>query len=245
MATKTFGGIKYSNGSVPSALLAEIEPKGKHGSSNQAHAFLRRDAADAWNRAAAEVKAETGITLTVRGWNRTLAEQEKYFFERYERRAFPYSGPFNDVRWYKGRRYVRMRGAAAAIPGNSNHGWGLAVDIEDFGSVGQWNNPRYLKAWPILRKHGWTETEGRGRIQEPWHKVYDPAQDRGKTESDVRVTTARVNMRETPNGRVIGTLPKGFRFRVKRGVSRSAGGYVWIQSRAGKWIAAKYTKKKG
>lgn len=177
MATKTFGGITYSNGKVPSALLAELEPKGKHGLSNSARAYLRRDAAASWNRAVAEVKAKTGIVLTVRGWNRSLADQEKYFYQRYTTtRLFD-----RPRKWWNGRYwYLKPGYAAAAAPGYSNHGWALAVDIEDFGAVGQWNHPRYLKAWPILKKHGWTETEGRGSIQEPWHKVYDPSKDQGK-----------------------------------------------------------------
>lgn len=164
----TYAGHTYTNGNVPAAILAPLD--------GQPHALLRRDAADAWNRGIADVKARTGIVLRVRGWNRTIAEQDRFFFERYEPRAIG-SGPFGDVRWYKGRRYVRVRGAAAAIPGTSNHGWGLAVDVEDFGNVGQFGYPRRAQTIDILKRHGWTDDEGRGVIQEPWHLVYDPARD--------------------------------------------------------------------
>lgn len=164
----TYAGITYANGAVPASILAPLD--------GQPHAQLRRDAADAWNRGVAEVSAKTGIELTVRGWNRTLAEQERFFHERYDPQPAS-SGPFGDVRWYKGVRYARMRGAAAAIPGTSNHGWGLAVDVEDYGNVGQFAYPRRARTIDILKRHGWTDDEGRGVIQEPWHLVYDPARD--------------------------------------------------------------------
>jgi hypothetical protein len=170
VVTMTFAGLSYSNGSVPSALLAPLE--------GQSGAYLRRDAAAAWNRARDEVREKTGIVLTVRGWNRSLSEQIRFFTERYEPRDWPYTGPFNDVRHWNGRRYVRMRGGSVAIPGTSNHGWGLAVDVVDFGGIGEWNYPRRRAAWPILAKHGWTDTEGRQSwVDEPWHIVYSPGAD--------------------------------------------------------------------
>lgn len=162
----TFAGKTYSNGSVPKSLLAPLDGE------NYGRAELRRDAAESWNRARAEVKAKTGITLTVRGWNRSLAEQEQFFFERYRRQA---SGGI-DARWYKGVRYARFTGAPAAIPGTSNHGWGTTVDVNDFGAYGTRGNARRDKAMPILRQHGWTDDEGQS-IAEPWHLEYVPAKD--------------------------------------------------------------------
>lgn len=165
----TFAGLTYTNGNVPASILAPLDGE------NYGDATLRRDAAESWNRARADVKARTGIVLTVRGWNRTLAEQERFFFERYSRQATG-DGPFGDVRWYKGARYVRVTGAPAAIPGTSNHGWGLAVDIDDFGAYRTTGNARSTKATPILERHGWTDNEG-SSIGEPWHRVYNPASD--------------------------------------------------------------------
>jgi hypothetical protein len=163
----TYKGHTYSNGNVPKALLRPLDGE------NYGQAELRLDAADSWNRARAEVKAKTGITLTVRGWNRSLAEQERFFFERYRANA---SSPWGDYRWYKGVRYGRVTGAPAAIPGTSNHGWGMAVDIDDFGAYGTTGNARSAKATPILERHGWTDDEG-SSIGEPWHRVYSPAKD--------------------------------------------------------------------
>lgn len=174
----TYKGHTYTNGNVPKALLAPLDGE------NYGDAVLRLDAADSWNRARAEVKAKTGIVLTVRGWNRSLAEQERFFFERYSRQASG-GGRFGDVRWYKGVRYVRTSGAPAAIPGTSNHGWGLAVDIDDFGAYRTAGNARSRLANPILEKHGWTDDEG-SSIGEPWHRVYKPERD---TQKNAKPTT--------------------------------------------------------
>jgi LAS superfamily LD-carboxypeptidase LdcB len=199
----TFAGKTYTNGNVPASLLAPLDGE------NYGKAELRRDAAESWNRARAEVKAKTGIVLTVRGWNRSLAEQERFFFERYSRQASG-NGPFGDVRWYKGARYVRTSGAPAAIPGNSNHGWGVAVDVDDFGAYRTTGNARSRLATPILEKHGWTDDEGRS-IGEPWHRVYKPERDTQKnakpTQEDDDMSAAAENnikkILDIVDGRVI------------------------------------------
>lgn len=130
------------------------------------------------------------------------------------------------------------------MPGYSNHGLGLAIDVSNFGGVGQFNNARRRKLIGILKKHGWTEVEGR-RVNEPWHLVYDPSQDDGKTssKSHTRVTTAPVRLRETPNGDVERVLEEGFRFSVRNGVSKKVNGIWWVQTTGKNWIASDYTKK--
>jgi hypothetical protein len=156
----------YANGEVPPHLLATLD--------GQPEASLRADAAAAWNRARAAVKARTGITLRVRGWNRTRAEQVTFYLQRHR---LARKGERVCCRW-QGRGYVFTGTAHAAPPGTSNHGWGLAVDVEDYGGVGRFDHPRRVATFPILAEHGWTDTEGRGPIREPWHLVYDPARDR-------------------------------------------------------------------
>lgn len=180
MTTKTFQGVTYTNGNVPASLLRPLD--------GQPEAFLRLDAAGSWNRARPEVLAKTGILLTVRGWNRTYAEQVTFYLQRHRKAR---AGESICCYW-NGVPYHFIGTAHAAPPGTSNHGWGLAVDIVDFGSVGQWNNPRYRAAWPVLAEHGWTETEGRGSIQEPWHKVYDSSRDQHK--NDKPITTPEDEM---------------------------------------------------
>lgn len=178
MPTKTFQGVTYTNGNAPTSILAPLD--GDNWGAEPA--YLRKDAAAAYNRARAEVLAKTGIVLSVRGWNRTLAEQEQFFHERYvkglasaDQRYHVHAGV---GAWYG----LRAGHAAAAIPGDSNHGWAIAIDVDDFGTVGNFNHPRRVAAIAILKRHGWTDDEGRSRIQEPWHLVYDPARDQHRGE---------------------------------------------------------------
>lgn len=178
MSTRKFNGTTYSNGRAPSSILAPLEPRGRHGNSGTAEAYLRSDAAASWNRAIKEVKRKTGIDLRVRGWNRSRAEQDRFWNQRM---TTSYISGRPRIFW-NGRWWYRRPGyAAVAPPGTSNHGWGTTVDVIDFGGVGQWNHPRRVKAMPILKKHGWTDDEGRqAHVQEPWHIEYVPSKDRAK-----------------------------------------------------------------
>jgi len=182
VTTNTYAGHTYGNGETPAAILANLE--GSQGVNRTETAQLRLDAAASWNRAAADVKARTGLEVWVRGWNRTYMEQVTFYLERHTPAA---AGDRVCCRW-NGRGYRFTGTAHAAPPGTSNHGWGLAVDVVDFGGVGQWNHPRRVAAFPILAEHGWTDTEGRSAIQEPWHLVYDPARDRHANQAAQKTT---------------------------------------------------------
>ncbi|MDR7385197.1 M15 family metallopeptidase [Promicromonospora iranensis] len=166
----TYAGKTYTNGNVPASILAPLD------GDNYGNAVLRLDAAESYNRARAEVKAKTGVVLTVRGWNRSYAEQVTFYLQRHRR-----AGAGDRVCCYwNGVPYVFTGTAHAAPPGTSNHGWGLAVDVVDFGGVGNFSHPRRVASIAILKKHGWTDDEGRGSIREPWHLVYNPAKDTQK-----------------------------------------------------------------
>ena len=91
------------NGQMSSGLLVSV-------GGGQA---LRADAAAAWLAVVAEVSARFGITLRLTDSYRPYAVQVRIFNERYDP-ASSGSGPFGDVRWWGGVRYVRMRGASAA-----------------------------------------------------------------------------------------------------------------------------------
>src|ERR687888_582450 len=88
-----------SNGNLPDSALAPI-PGGR----------LRRDAAAAWNAMNAESERRYGVTL------RPL-------------------GPLSSYRTFAQQQQLRSQWCAAgkcgnaAIPGTSNHGLGLAVDV--------------------------------------------------------------------------------------------------------------------
>lgn len=70
---------------------------------------------------------------------RTEAEQTAIFLSRY-RPQLAGSGPYGDVRWWNGTRYVRHSGlGTVAQPGSSNHeiqGTTAAVDVADSGGAG-------------------------------------------------------------------------------------------------------------
>lgn len=90
---------------------------------------------------------------------RPLATQEAIFVRRY--RTVPVWVP--TARKWNGQWWVKKRGEdAAAVPGTSNHGWGLAVDVDECSSE---NTPacRWLKAF--AKGYGWS-----AEIQsEAWH----------------------------------------------------------------------------
>lgn len=76
-------------------------------------------------------------------------------------------GPISSYRTYAEQEQVwtvyQNGGNLAAVPGTSNHGWGLAVDIPN----------AWEQAW--MREHGahygWEKTEA---FSEPWHFTYVP-----------------------------------------------------------------------
>ena len=95
--------MAYSNGRLPQSALAPITR-----AANGEQAYLRKDAAKAFNAMNAESEHKYGVTLrasSARTAYRTYAEQE-YFWNLYKR-----------------------GGNLAAYPGTSNHGLGLAIDL--------------------------------------------------------------------------------------------------------------------
>lgn len=172
----SYKGVTYPNGQVPKKFLKALD--GDNHAVKGDPAVLREDAANSWNAARAAVLAKTGIVLTVRGWMRSLADQEKFFFQRYKKNAY---SPWGDYRYYKGVRYGRVTGAPAAIPGTSNHGLGTTVDVNDFGAFGTDGNYRRAATIAILREYGWDTTEG-DSIDEPWHLQYKDSQNKHKND---------------------------------------------------------------
>lgn len=240
MSTQTFKGYTYENGEVPSILLARLDGE------NYGDAFLRLDAAESWNRARADVLRQTGLVLTVRGWMRSEAEQEQFFHERYKANK---TSPFSDYRYHvhngAGAWYGRTNGAAAAIPGTSNHGWGTTVDVVDFGGVGEFDNPRRVKAIEILKRHGWDDTEGRS-VKEPWHLMYIPSQDTHPKPPRTfhrRYATSLLPVYTTPGNGVERVLPVGSALSVVDGSGRKVGDEWYAQTTTGNWVLSKNTSR--
>jgi hypothetical protein len=128
-----------SNGKVADELLAEI-PGGR----------LLAPAAAAWNRMVAAARAD-GVQLEAGSTYRDLQTQVGLFIERHTLTETP--GQPTSV--WLGTTYWLIPGQAeAAVPGNSNHGWGLAVDVRfvDYANRLMWlvnNADRFGWSWEL------------------------------------------------------------------------------------------------
>jgi hypothetical protein len=104
---------------------------------------LRCDAAAAWKAMSAAFAADNGGPICITDSYRTYASQ---------------------VRLYG------QKPALAAVPGTSNHGWGLAVDL--CGGIEQFGTPAFRWMTANAGRFGWLHPEwadpGNGR-EEPWH----------------------------------------------------------------------------
>lgn len=97
----------------------------------------------------ADLRAKFGVHLVLDPSKgiRTEAEQTAIFLSRYRAQRVG-SGPFGDVRWWNGTRYVRYSGlGTVAAPRTSNHeiqGTTAAVDVADSGGagIGTWGSER-------------------------------------------------------------------------------------------------------
>lgn len=142
--------------------------------------YLEPYAAASWDRVAREVQRTYGWLPVLTDSARPLAEQKRIFLDRYDQQAVG-SGYYGDVRRWEGRRYVRRRyrrsdgapAAAAAVPGTSRHGLGLAVDCTGLGGF---TGTRYRQLMAVQAKHGWSNAVGR-TINEAWHQEYTRAND--------------------------------------------------------------------
>lgn len=142
---------------------------------------LRSDAAVAFDNA----NKAFGKDVILTGAWRSYETQERLFRERYQLGGW---SPVGDYRTWNGRVWARVRGAAAAVPGTSNHGGGVAFDAKTrrdssdpshskavvFTSWNDRDRTGWLKA---AREFGWRDDEGR-RVGELWHITYYPHLDK-------------------------------------------------------------------
>lgn len=152
--------MAHPNGQIPLSELTKLSVGG-HLLAISATAFeeLRRRAALAGHI----------VTITsIADAYRTIAQQTTVFLARYRVQATGI-GPYGDVRHWAGVRYVRHVGAAAAVPGTSNHGRAVTVDIRNLTSF---TSDLYLWMLANAPALGWSNTEGRS-VGEPWHWVHD------------------------------------------------------------------------
>lgn len=150
----------FQNGRIPDASLVGIT--GKSG------ARLLSGAAAAWEALRAAVFRAHGWYPVPTGPSdayRQYTVQETLFRTRYTP-TYLAGRPikvWNGVRWY-----LRPGQATAAVPGTSNHGQGIAVDVTGLGGF---TSSRYKDFAGVAQPFGWSNVEGRS-IGEPWHWVY-------------------------------------------------------------------------
>lgn len=131
-----------------------------------------------------------------------------------------------DAQWF----FWRNQPPAAAVPGTSNHGWAIAVDVLT----------RRAAAWVIKhgRRFGWSWDEGR-RVGEWWHfryvGGYKPAKDplRPLTATERRwvreLDKLRGERRDVPRRRVLVRELTRQRKRIWKAATGEAGG--WTKAR--------------
>lgn len=157
---------------------------------------LRKDAAAAWN--APGGPADAGL--------RPGGSMSSY--RTYDEQVYLYD------------LYLHHGGSLAAIPGTSNHGWGIAIDCPN----------AWEQAW--LRDHGakfgWRKTEA---FSEPWHWNFvggvgpfpPPFVSLEKGDKGPRVlhyTRRLAYIRRPHGGRYLHRAPARFGWRVARAVTR-------------------------
>lgn len=147
---------------------------------------LRKDAAAAWNAMHADIKKKTGIDIRPSGPRssyRTLYWQ-KYFWNEYQ----------------------AGRGNLAAVPGTSNHGWGLAVDVatpDMANAINKYGAPYgYQKKWSDGVGEWW-HFKFREGVYKPKPVDMTPTIVKGSKGQAVKRLQARL--------RAIGYLPKAWR----------------------------------
>jgi LAS superfamily LD-carboxypeptidase LdcB len=135
-------------------------------------ATLLTPAAKSWLKMVAAAKKD-GITLASAGAYRPYSTQVSLFTARYTTAKIPTV----DVRIWGGVRYYRKPGmAATAVPGTSNHGLGVAIDVANaFYAYG--SPPSKIVSWlnKHAKKYGWVRQDWTytRALWEPWHWEYD------------------------------------------------------------------------
>lgn len=157
-----------SNGKLDETILVDVGPAGR----------LEQTAARAWKALAAAAKvAGWNLTWTYGGCYRPYADQVALFKRRYLPEYTAGVTTTSHSRTWNGKRYYKRIGvAAAASPGRSNHGWGLAIDtaldFDESDGIGPNDARSITPAIPWMLKN--VERYGFSwELQsEPWHIRY-------------------------------------------------------------------------
>lgn len=148
-----------SNGQLGIELLEEIAPRFN----------LHFQAARAWRALAARAALDkVPLLYTVGGMYRTYGSQVVLFTSRYTTTVLP-GRPTK--RWQGQTWYQAPNTAMAAVPGTSNHGWGLAIDTalgtKPSSATGIGPQINWLGNWAPQFGFSWETLPS-----EPWHIRY-------------------------------------------------------------------------
>ncbi|MBX9243335.1 D-alanyl-D-alanine carboxypeptidase family protein [Actinotalea ferrariae] len=155
-------GARALNGRLDLASLARVR--------TFPGAFLRADVEASWSALRDDVQRRFGWRPTLTSAAdayRTFERQRTLFLDRY--RTTPATVTVRgrvveDRRVWDGVAYWRFRGAAAAVPGESNHGLATTVDIADLA----YRTTRFDQCAAVAADHGWSNAEGES-VGEAWH----------------------------------------------------------------------------
>ena len=141
----------------------------------------------------------TGQHLRVTSGYRSKAAQAKLFLTRY-RVQWAGRGAYNDVRWWKGKRYVRHSGAGTvAVPGTSLHESFRALDIRDTGKDSGVTTAGTVRSnWIKKNAHLYGFNPRGLTFGEPWHIEYTGSLT--QTSGDITPTDASGDITPTETG---------------------------------------------
>ncbi|WP_456787869.1 D-alanyl-D-alanine carboxypeptidase family protein [Cellulomonas sp. P5_C5] len=118
--------------------------------------------------AAADGQPLTGTEAAIEAY-RPLSQQVSLFTDRYQTAFCEFKPGRVDRRVFGDVPHFRRPGqAAAAVPGESNHGFGNAVDFQNLGGDG---GPGHRWMTEHAPAHGWSNDEGMS-VEEPHHWVF-------------------------------------------------------------------------
>jgi hypothetical protein len=161
-----------ANGQLDISQLSQID--GEPGD------LLRADACGYWNALQRDFRHAMGYGIQVREAYRPLGTQIGYFVTRYTKTSR------NTGLYYDGTFWVKKPGVpAAARPGTSKHGDGLAVDV----NVDSFTSPAYRWLAANAGRYGFGNNQGRND-GEPWHWVF------GETRPTINIAPAGLNTQE-------------------------------------------------
>lgn len=148
----------HENGQIPTSAMTQV-------SVAKGSPYLRPDAAESYGQLSEAFRRQFGQSLPITEAYRTYALQYQYFTERYTRVAGPTNIQFEGSYWA-----LRDGQSPAAVPGTSNHGWGVAADFG--GGVASYGTAQ--KNWMNANapSYGWEPTGDSFSPREAWHFDY-------------------------------------------------------------------------